>query len=68
MIIEHVIQRTIKIPARIANGDRPIGQIIEDTIINTMGDFKDSGNPNNESISSITVTLSEEDKLNLSRY
>ena len=63
MIIEHVLQRTIKTPARMMREGVPIGQMIEDSLINAIHDCKQSGEEGVE----ITVKLSEEDRLNLTR-
>ena len=63
MIIEHVLQRTIKTPARMMREGVPIGQMIEDSLINAIHDCKQSG----EEVVEITVKLSEEDRLNLTR-
>ena len=63
MIIEHVLQRTIKTPARMMREGVPIGQMIEDSLINAIHDCKQSG----EEVVNITVTLSEEDRLHLER-
>ena len=63
MIIEHVLQRTIKTPARMMREGVPIGQMIEDSLINAIHDCKQRG----EEVVEITVKLSEEDRLNLTR-
>ena len=63
MIIEQVLQRTIKVPARLVREGAPIGQLIEDSLINAIQDCKQSG----EEVVKITVTLSEEDRLHLTR-
>tara|TARA_R110000824_G_scaffold55774_2_gene153413 strand:- start:431 stop:619 length:189 start_codon:yes stop_codon:yes gene_type:complete len=62
MIIEHVLQRTIKTPARMMREGVPIGQMIEDALVNAIN-TQDSG----EEVVEITVKLSEEDRLNLTR-
>ena len=63
MIIEQVLQRTIKVPARLVREGAPIGQMVEDSLINAIHESKESG----EEVVKITVTLSEEDRLNLTR-
>jgi hypothetical protein len=63
MIIEQVLQRTIKTPARMIREGVPIGQLIEDSLINAIHEGKKSG----EEVVKVTVTLSEEDRLNLER-
>ena len=63
MIIEQVLQRTIKTPARMMREGVPIGQMIEDSLINAIHESKESG----EEVVEITVKLSEEDRLNLTR-
>tara|TARA_Y100001949_G_C15879084_1_gene282986 strand:+ start:246 stop:437 length:192 start_codon:yes stop_codon:yes gene_type:complete len=63
MIIEQVLQRTLKVPARIVREGAPIGQLIEDSLINAIHEGEKSG----EEVVKITVTLSEEDRLHLTR-
>ena len=60
MIIEHILQRTIKTPARMMRDGIPIGQAIEDALFNAIA-TQDSG----EEVIEITVKLSEEDRLDL---
>jgi len=62
MIIEHLLQRTIKTPARMMREGVPIGQMIEDALCNAIN-TQDSG----EEVVEITVKLSEEDRLHLER-
>ena len=43
MIIEQVLQRTLKVPARIVREGAPIGQLIEDSLINAIHEGEKSG-------------------------